>query len=326
MLTYGSRQAYITGLNDFLHEPMLTMPQEFDRRYSWTDWKGVRYTLRECWAYVNGPARAQEGCTPGHRDQHNDGKTPADFLAAVNALITERRAQGFPPHHKQRELSSALLTLDEVLAVRLYSGPAYQPINNFLRQVGVMGGEFRAELVRHAQLTMAATAGHIVSAIRKLSVIATDEEACRPLYRCVRGELPRSFWLPDDFDMLCATDMGFMSTSRQQLHGYLGPGDDNVLWKIQPSTERDDGYHYGADIAMLSQFAAEDEVLFPPCTMLIVLERPSDADDGVEPIDAEHSKVPSQYGVRRAVHGEEEHATHQRSKTFVSLDAVPCFI
>ena len=36
-----------------------------------------------------------------------------------------------------------------------------------------------------------------------------------------------------------------MSTSRQQLqHGYLGPGDDNVLWKIQPSTERDDGYNY----------------------------------------------------------------------------------
>ena len=118
-----------------------------------------------------------------------------------------------------------------------------------------------------------------------------------------------------------------MSTSRQQLqHGYLGPGDDNVLWKIQPSTERDDGYHYGADIAILSQFAAEDEVLFPPCTMLIALERPSDAPDGVEPIDAELSKVPSQYGVRRAVHGEEEHATHQRSKTFVSLDVVPCFI
>ena len=27
------------------------------------------------------------------------------------------------------------LTLDEVKAVRLYSGPAYQPINNFLRQI-----------------------------------------------------------------------------------------------------------------------------------------------------------------------------------------------
>ena len=89
MLTYGSRQAYITGLNDFLHEPMLTMPQEFDRRYSWTDWKGVRYTLRECWAYVNGPARAQEGCTPGHRDQHNNGKTPT--LTAVNARRASRR-------------------------------------------------------------------------------------------------------------------------------------------------------------------------------------------------------------------------------------------
>ena len=31
------------------------------------------------------------------------------------------------------------------------------------------------------------------------------------------------------------------------------------------------GYHYGANISMLSQFAAEREILFPPCTMLQVI-------------------------------------------------------
>ena len=34
------------------------------------------------------------------------------------------------------------------------------------------------------------------------------------------------------------------------------------------------GFPGGADIKMLSQFAAEDEVLFPPCTMFEVLTKP----------------------------------------------------
>ena len=45
--------------------------------------------------------------------------------------------------------SNAYLTLEEVLAVRLYSGPSYQPINRFLRQIGHLTGEHRRALARH---------------------------------------------------------------------------------------------------------------------------------------------------------------------------------
>jgi hypothetical protein len=44
----------------------------------------------------------------------------------------------------------------------------------------------------------------------------------------------------------------------------------NVLWRLQCRAESDAAYHRGADISMLSQYAGEREVLFPPCTMLVL--------------------------------------------------------
>lgn len=49
----------------------------------------------------------------------------------------------------------------------------------------------------------------------------------------------------------------------------------NVMWRLRANPETDDGYHYGADVSILSQFARENEILFPPCTMLAV-ELPSE--------------------------------------------------
>mmetsp|Transcript_12883 Transcript_12883/g.25967 ORF Transcript_12883/g.25967 Transcript_12883/m.25967 type:complete len:105 (-) Transcript_12883:804-1118(-) len=67
--------------------------------------------------------------------------------------------------------------------------------------------------------------------------------------------------------MVCAVDMGFMSTSRNRDTPitYMAEGSDNVLWEIEPGEEDDSAYHCGADISRISQFAKEQEVLFPPC-------------------------------------------------------------
>ena len=53
-----------------------------------------------------------------------------------------------------------------------YTGPAYVPINHFLRQIARVSGEFRTALARDAQLSFTATVGLICSAIRKLTVAA----------------------------------------------------------------------------------------------------------------------------------------------------------
>ena len=94
-LSYGDRERYVKGLSELLTRPTLTMELEFSRDIDWTDWKGVRYCLQDEWRYVNGPAVPKHGCTPGYRDENNDGKTPDDFLKIVNDHIRHRRAAGY---------------------------------------------------------------------------------------------------------------------------------------------------------------------------------------------------------------------------------------
>jgi len=47
-------------------------------------------------------------------------------------------------------------------------------------------------------------------------------------------------------------------------------GAKNVLWELETSAEDERGFHLGADVSLLSQFAKEAEELFPPLTMLSV--------------------------------------------------------
>jgi len=109
--------------------------------------------------------------------------------------------------------------------------------------------------------------------------VVRNEEATKPLWRAVRGELPRGFWLPDEAGMVCAVEMGFMSTSRMRETpiNYMDESGPNVLWALQPKDQTDEGYHCGADISRLSQFRGEEEVLFPPCTLLIVQQTKHDS-------------------------------------------------
>ena len=55
--------------------------------------------------------------------------------------------------------------------------------------------------------------------------------------------------------------------------GYMDPNAKNVLWTLHPKPQDDSAFHCGASIKLLSQFQAEDEVLFPPCTMIQLLTK-----------------------------------------------------
>lgn len=268
MLKYENTSFFVAGLDALLARPTLTMAEEFARDVAWTDWKDKSYTLKAEWDYVTGVATAMAGCTPGERDKTNDGKTPNDFLREVNAHIAQRRVAG----HGSLPEDVAYLTMNELLGVRLYSGPAYQPLNGFLRDISRVRPSLRRHISEHPRLTYVATVGHICSAIRKLANIATPEEATTPLWRGVRGRLPTSFWMADDSGIMCAVDLAFMSTSRERQApiDYMSADADNVMWALQPQVESDTAYHFGADISMLSQFGEEKEVLYPPCTMLQV--------------------------------------------------------
>ena len=77
----------------------------------------------------------------------------------------------------------------------------------------------------------------------------------------MRGELERAFWIPDLQGMVCGVDMAFMSTSCREAmpRGYMQAEGPNVLWELDARPESDSGFHRGADISMLSQFAGEEE-------------------------------------------------------------------
>ena len=270
-LRYGDRESYVAGIEDITANPVLTIEQEFGRDgFEFTDYAGVLYRLRGEYDYVKGTACKKEGCTPGTRDEQHDGWTLGDFMSVANKHIHSRRTPT-----SERPIEHAYLSEEEVIAVRLYTGPSYIVINDFLRQVGTLNGTLRRALATHPAHTFAATVGHLCSAIRKLSAAATAEEAQRTLYRGVRGELDRSFFSKDRLGMIVATDATFMSTStnRDTPLQYMS-AEKNVMWRLRASPETDDGFHYGADVSILSQFARENEILFPPCTMLAV-ELPS---------------------------------------------------
>ena len=69
------------------------------------------------------------------------GRLQGEQLRAEGRAIVRRgeRARGLGTNLLEAD---ALLTLEEVVAIRLYSGPAYAPINAFLRQVAKLDGVF----------------------------------------------------------------------------------------------------------------------------------------------------------------------------------------
>ena len=145
--------------------------------------------------------------------------------------------------------------------------------------MGKLSEAMRIKLALCAELTYAATARAICDAIRKLARVsiapadgvAGGDERLR--WRGVRGALPPSFFEPS-LGLITATELGLMSTSTNfetPLH-YMR-GTSNVMWELRTRAEDEQGFHSGADVSCLSQFAGEQEELFPPLTMLRVAPR-----------------------------------------------------
>jgi hypothetical protein len=268
---FGRHDAFMTGLDGLTACPLLTVAAECERDITWTH-AGETFCLAEEWAYVTQAACSQEvrtGASAMVRDAGNGGMVPSDFLREANALITERRNAGCGSLAPER----AMLSLEEVLAVRLYSGAAHRPINEFLRYVALSTGPQRRELVWHPRLTFAATVSALCSAIRKLADVSSATELEQPVYIAMRGSPPRDFWgLPEGRVKQSTVTTAFVSSSRdrQSLIPHLQAAGSNVVWELRMSAATCDGFHCGANIKILSQFAGQAECLFPPGTMLVV--------------------------------------------------------
>jgi hypothetical protein len=326
-LQYGSTADSVRGLHDIVHNTVFTMEEEFLRDDIWKDHAGRERSAREEWLYVTeGEAVESLGDTRRGKDDEgrdigHSGWSLADFVRETNAYVDTalaaitdpqqqlpssnfasnqrlRAATTAVPYHDRRASSTRDVPLapphlarEEVIAIRLYTGPAYQPINTFMREVAKIGVTWRKVLARYYTLTYAATAAHLCSGLRKLVTVNDDSKICN-LFRGVRGELPEAFWFRDAMEFISAVDFGFMSTSpdKEMSVSFLGQKSHNVLWELQCSPEDSAGYHSAADVQILSQFPLEREVLFPPLTMLRVVEEDVPSKGTEEEMDITTSK------------------------------------
>uniref|UniRef100_A0A6V2X9S2 Mono(ADP-ribosyl)transferase n=1 Tax=Emiliania huxleyi TaxID=2903 RepID=A0A6V2X9S2_EMIHU len=287
MLSFADRSAYIRGVHELTRTLVLTMEQEWQRGDTWTARNGQQHSGCDEWAYVVGTAGAMSSekrteTFAGKRDEgENHGLSVEQFMKRTRDDMRARAAK-LKIHLEEADY----LSRDEVLSLRLYTGPGYQPINEWLRNIGRLDGPLRVRLARSPGLTYSATLLHISSAIRKLARVSMPEERSRTLWRGIVGELPHTFWRADRAGLLCVTDLGLMSTStgKDTPIKYMDGMGANVLWEIHADEEDDAGFHCGVDVSLLSQFAGEKEVLFPPLTMLQVMpkEGATEGKDGEE--------------------------------------------
>jgi hypothetical protein len=276
-LSYGNTRDAVRGMEDITSSPAMTIEQEFARNDKWKDWQGQEFSAWGEWAYVINPlVQTSGGSGHGARDPRRPGWTIEQFVERANEYIRKQAQTLCLDEHE-----IPVLTLPEVIAIRLYTGPAYQPLNSFLREVAKVGPAWRKKLSQMHQLTYSSTVLHLANGLRKLVRMNTKFVN---VYRGIRGELPEAFWLKDDFGDVTATDFAFMSTSDNQevCKHYMDTKQHNVLWEIRCESETAEGFHSGADVSMLSQYPQEAEMLFPPLTMLkvVVVEAVENVEEG----------------------------------------------
>lgn len=188
---------------------------------------------------VNQPAVENKAAAHRIRDFGHAGMTLSDFVKHPNAV-------------------EAQLTIAEVAALRMYTGPLYIPWNRALR--------------RHKQdptelYSWATCLSVLYSAILKLSYLSKKST----VYRGVNEshiKLPASFLEPaGQGEFAGGVELAFMSTTTDPAVAieYATKGAEAVgsVFEIQF-----DAASRGADVQWVSQYPYEAELLYPPCTYL----------------------------------------------------------
>ena len=149
----------------------LSLPVSFSewaRNDKWVNWKGVEFSGWKEFKYVTGVAVDDlDENQKSKRDKGHEGWTVDKFCTCIDGFVrTKARNKG--------KWDAQLLEREEVLAIRLYTGPAYQPINDFLREVSKLGPEWRRQLARSHHFSYIATVCHLCDGLRKLVSVGTE--------------------------------------------------------------------------------------------------------------------------------------------------------
>eukprot|EP00962_Isochrysis_galbana_P052901 scaffold24379_cov122-Isochrysis_galbana.AAC.1 len=170
-----------------------------------------------------------------------------------------------------QHLKEPEITVEELIGGRLYTGPLYIKYNSVLRGCRESDPPGLREPFKKLcggpqgeKHNLYTTTLHVInSCIVKLSKLTK----ATPVYRGLAGKsLPDSFWTANDFGVRGGIEAAFMSTTtdRSVAMGYA-EGEAGLLFEMQMGM-----VDRGADLAWLSQYPHEKEVLFGPLSGLEV--------------------------------------------------------
>ena len=267
MLEFGSVDTYYSGLEALLGPPAMdpadAMRREFcegpDADNIFTTSNGITTTSRAEYEFVAQPV---------------EGKAYPERKELIGKPELRRKPL-HPDHFKEQlarknaELIAAFhspLIEEEQIAGRLYTGPAYEKLNLVLRaQSGNTFLKMRCKELCQSN-TYATTIHAVASCVLKLSKLTTATK----VYRGLSGAaLPASFFEPNAEGVCGGVEFGFMSTSKAKgealayatSEAHRGQGGmfcPTLLEMEQGMVSR------GAEMAWISQYPHEEEVLFSP--------------------------------------------------------------
>eukprot|EP00039_Didymoeca_costata_P000268 m.44904 g.44904 ORF g.44904 m.44904 type:complete len:978 (+) comp10159_c0_seq1:184-3117(+) len=172
-----------------------------------------------------------------------------------------KRMADFGLNVTREEFASIGLLKEEVIALRLYTGPMYTLYNAVLRNKGK--GQYRGKFTTTIHL--------INSGILKLSKL----QFCTVVYRGISGRvLPDAFREPNKYGVRGGVEFGFMSctTDRNVALGYAShEGEQQDCLHGTVLEIRMGMFHKGAQMNWLSQYSHEGEILYAPLTGLEVI-------------------------------------------------------
>jgi len=159
------------------------------------------------------------------------------------------------------KLMEAKVCEEEVIGLRLYSGPFFVKVNFVLRNKGMTTGGTNYSNLIHA----------IVSGTSKLSQVSGIPED-RELYRGIGDtHMPAGFYEEDDTGVRGGVERGMLSmtTDKKVAIFYTAGRKLPTIFSIKVGA-----VSKGASLNHLSQFPAEEEVLMPPGSFLEVVGVP----------------------------------------------------
>lgn len=245
-LGFRGLEDYYGGLEAFVGTPSPDIANAIEREHGsvepFSSHNVFNTTPRREYLYV---ARMEVGSLPDRK------------LDATSSRIGWQ-LDDFAQHDQSR---AAQLLREEVLGVRLYTGPMYVIYNNRVLRFGIKG----------EYVTTLHTINSAILKLAKLQKTAT-------VYRGVSGGvLPESFFQPDANGSVGGVEAGFMSTTTDrgvalefaQRKSAAGRTRPSMLFHIKMGM-----VDKGASVEFLSQFPHEKEILMPPLTGLEVVSKP----------------------------------------------------